>query len=265
MIASENPGAERGGHNKRAVSAVSLYEGTLQTGAVTHFASKPIVLVIDGEIQIRRLLRLTLESAGYNVREAETGMLGLYEAAVQRPDAIILDLGPSDLSGLNVLRRLREWSHIPVLIISVRDHDDAKIAALDAGADDYLTKPFSSGEFLARIRVLLRRSRPVGEVSVACFGDFEVDFTRRAVTRAGAELHLTVKEYALLRLLLQHRGKVIVHRQLLREVWGPGHEEDTHCLRVHIANLRKKIDSSAGAMRFLKTESGIGYRFINQD
>jgi two-component system KDP operon response regulator KdpE len=226
-------------------------------------APKPDLLVIDDEVQIRRLLRLTLEGGGYRVREAETGALGLNEAAVQRPDAIVLDLSLPDLSGLDVLRRLREWSHIPVLILSVRGGESDKIAALDAGADDYLTKPFGGGELLARLRVLLRRAQPAGEVSIACFGDVEVDFTKRTVTRAGTDLRLTVKEYALLRLLLQHRGKVVTHHQLLRDVWGPGHEDDTHYLRVHMANLRKKLEPAADAPRFLKTESGIGYRFTD--
>lgn len=225
-------------------------------------APKPDLLVIDDEVQIRRLLRLTLEPAGYRVREAENGALGLNEAAVQRPDAVILDLSLPDLSGLDVLRRLREWSQLPVLILSVRGAEADKIAALDAGADDYLTKPFGGGELLARLRVLLRRAQPAGEVSIATFGDIEMDFTKRTVTRAGTDLHLTPREYALLRLLLQHRGKVVTHRQLLRDVWGPAHEEDTHYLRVHMANLRKKIAPAGDAARFIKTESGIGYRFV---
>ena len=224
-------------------------------------ATKLNILIVDDEVQIRRLLKLTLESAGYAVREAENGSLGLNEAAVQRPDAVILDLSLPDLSGIEVLRRLREWSQIPVLILSVRDGEAEKIAALDAGADDYLTKPFGGGELLARMRVLLRRAQPAAEVSIVRFGDIEVDFTNRTVTRAGTDLHLTVKEYALLRLLLQHRGKVVTHHQLLRDVWGPGHENDMHYLRVHMANLRKKIEPSANQPAFLKTESGIGYRF----
>ena len=223
-------------------------------------ARQPDILVIDDEVQIRRLLRLTLESADYRVREAETGALGLNEAAVQRPDAIVLDLSLPDLGGLDVLRRLREWSHIPVLILSVRGGEADKIAALDAGADDYLTKPFGGGELLARMRVLLRRTQPAGEVSIVRFGAVEVDFAKRTVTRGGADLHLTVKEYALLRLLLQHRGKVVTHRQILRDVWGPGHEEDTHYLRVHMVSLRKKLESTPERPQFLKTESGIGYR-----
>lgn len=228
---------------------------------MTAVAAKSDLLVIDDELQIRRLLRVTLEAAGHRVREAATGALGLNEAAVRRPDAIILDLSLPDMSGLDVLRRLREWSQIPVLILSVRDGEAEKIAALDAGADDYLSKPFGGGELLARLRVLLRRAQPAGELSVTRFGDIEVDFAKRTVSRAGADLHLTVKEYALLRLLLQHRGKVVTHRQLLRDVWGPGHEEDTHYLRVHMANLRRKIEASASKPAFLRTESGIGYRF----
>ena len=225
--------------------------------------AKPEILVIDDELQIRRLLRITLEAGGYRVREAENASLGLNEAAVQRPDAIILDLSLPDMSGLDVLRRLREWSHTPVLILSVQGDETAKIAALDAGADDSLTKPFGGGELLARIRVLLRRAQPVGEASIATFGNVQVDFTRRTVTKTGEDVHLTVKEYALLRLLLQHRGKVVTHRQLLRDVWGPSHEEDTHYLRVHMANLRKKIEDAAEHPAFLKTESGIGYRFTD--
>ena len=220
------------------------------------------ILVIDDEVQIRRLLRLTLESAGYAVREAENGTLGLNEAAVRRPDAVILDLSLPDQSGLTVLGRLREWSHLPVLILSVRGGESDKIAALDAGADDYLTKPFGGGELLARIRVLLRRAQPSSEPSIARFGAVEVDFAKRSVAKSGAPVHLTGKEYALLRLLLQHRGKVLTHRQLLRDVWGPAHEADTHYLRVHMANLRKKIEAEPSMPRHLITETGIGYRFV---
>lgn len=224
-------------------------------------AAKPEVLIIDDEVQIRRLLRVTLEAGGYRVRDAENGSLGLNEVAVSRPDAVILDLSLPDLDGLEVLRRLREWTQLPVLILSVRGDEAGKIAALDAGADDYLTKPFGGGELLARMRVLLRRAQPAGELSVVRFGEVEVDFAKRHVMKSGADVHLTVKEYGLLRLLLQHRGKVVTHRQLLRDVWGPGHEDDTHYLRVHMANLRKKLETTAEQPAFLRTESGIGYRF----
>lgn len=230
---------------------------------MTTDATKPAVLIVDDEIQIRRLLRLTLETAGYRVREAETGALGLNEIAVQPPEVVVLDLSLPDMSGLDVLRRLRDWSQLPVLILSVRDGEAEKIAALDAGADDYLTKPFGGGELLARLRVLLRRVLPAGGNSVAHFGNVEVDFTKRKVTRAGTEVHLTVKEYALLRLLLQHRGKVVTHRQILRELWGSSHEEDTHYLRVHMVALRKKVEPVPQYPQFLKTESGIGYRFTD--
>lgn len=219
------------------------------------------ILVIDDEVQIRRLLRLTLEGSGYRVREAENGAFGLNEIAVRRPDVVVLDLTLPDVGGLEILRRIREWSRLPVLVLSVRGEETDKIAALDAGADDYLTKPFGGGELLARLRVLLRRVQPADELSVVRFGDVEVDFAKRSVNRSGADAHLTVKEYALLRLLLLHRGKVVTHRQLLREVWGPNHETDTHYLRVHMANLRKKLESTPEHPRFLKTESGIGYRF----
>lgn len=221
------------------------------------------ILVIDDEVQIRRLLRLALASAGYRVREAESGALGLNEAAVRQPDAIVLDLGLPDMSGLDVLRRLREWTTLPVLILSVREEEADKIAALDAGADDYLTKPFGGGELVARMRALLRRAQPVAAGSVEVFGDVEVNFADRTVRKGGEELHLTAKEYALLRLLLQHRGKVVTHRFLLREIWGPAHEADTHYLRVAMATLRKKLESSPNEPRYLKTESGIGYRFSN--
>jgi two-component system, OmpR family, KDP operon response regulator KdpE len=221
----------------------------------------PEILIIDDELQIRRLLRVTLEGAGYRVREAASGALGLNEAAVQRPDAGILDLGLPDADGLDVLRRLREWSGLPVLILSVRGEEPQKIAALDAGADDYLTKPFGGGELLARLRVLLRRAQPTGEVSIVSFGDVEVDYTTRTVTRAGADVHLTGKEYALLRLLLQHRGKVVTHRQLLRDLWGEKAEEQTHYLRVYMTHLRQKLEPDPSRPRYLKTESGIGYRF----
>jgi two-component system, OmpR family, KDP operon response regulator KdpE len=222
------------------------------------------ILVIDDEVQIRRLLRVTLEAAGYAVREADTGQVGLNEAAYRRPDALILDLGLPDLPGVEVLQRLREWSTVPVLILSVRGAEGDKIAALDAGADDYLTKPFGSGELLARLRVLLRRAQPPEETGVVTFGAVEVDLTRRLVTRNGAEVRLTAKEYAILRLLLAHRGKVITHRQVLREIWGPKAEDQTHYLRVYMAHLRQKLEDEPNQPKFFRTEAGIGYRFTGE-
>jgi two-component system KDP operon response regulator KdpE len=219
------------------------------------------VLVIDDEVQIRRLLRVTLEAAGYAVRETETGQIGLNEAAYRRPDVIILDLGLPDLPGIEVLKRLREWSRVPVLILSVRGAEGDKIAALDAGADDYLTKPFATGELLARLRAVQRRAQSAEEPSVVRFGTVEVDFARRIVAKNGSEVRLTAKEYALLRLLLMYRGRVLTHRQILREIWGPKAEEQTHYLRVYMAHLRQKLEDEPNRPKYFRTEAGIGYRF----
>lgn len=222
------------------------------------------VLVIDDEVQIRRLLRATLEGAGYAMREAATGQLGLNEIVFRRPDAVVLDLGLPDLSGLEVLKRLREWTQVPVLVLSVLGQEENKVAALDAGADDYLTKPFGGAEFLARIRVMLRRSPAENGITVVNFGPIEVDLTCRVVRKAGAEVALTAKEYALLRLLVMHRGKVLTHRQLLREVWGPKAEEQTHYLRVYIDRLRRKLEDDPTRPRHILTALGIGYRLISE-
>lgn len=222
------------------------------------------VLVIDDEVQIRRLLRTTLEAAGYVVREADCGQVGVNEIAFRRPDAVVLDLGLPDISGVEVLRRVREWSQVPILVLSVLGEEENKIAALDAGADDYLTKPFSGGELLARIRVMIRRAKPDDGVSVVTFGAVEVDLTKRIVTKDGQEVGLTAKEYALLRHLLQHRGKVLTHRQLLREVWGPKAEEQTHYLRVYMDRLRQKLEVHPKQPQYLKTALGVGYRFVSE-
>lgn len=221
------------------------------------------ILVIDDERQIRRLLRVTLEAGGYRVLEAETGTLGLQEIAHQAPDGVILDLGLPDLDGTEVIRRLREWSRVPVLVLSVREGEEDKIAALDAGADDYLTKPFGGRELLARVRAILRRAPAANELSVLTLGDIEIDLAARLVRRNGAEVHLTAKEYAFLKLLLQHRGKVVTHRQILREIWGPAAEERTDYLRVHMAHLRQKLEARPDAPRHLRTEAGIGYRLVD--
>jgi len=221
---------------------------------------KPVALVIDDEVQIRRLLRVVLESAEYQVHEAETAAQGLTDAATRRPDVVLLDLGLPDSDGVNVLRRLREWSQVPVIVLSVRDDEEGKVAALDAGADDYVTKPFSSAELLARLRAAQRKTRPEEEISRFKSGDLIVDLTARVVTRAGHEVKLTATEYALLRLFVRHAGRVLTHRQILREIWGPKSEEHRQYLRVYVTHLRQKIERDPAAPELVKTEPGIGYR-----
>jgi two-component system, OmpR family, KDP operon response regulator KdpE len=227
-------------------------------------ALKHDLLVIDDEVQIRRLLRLTLESAGHAVREVETGRLGLDEVARRAPDAVVLDLGLPDLSGLEVLRRLREWSRVPVLVLTVLAAEADKVAALDAGADDYLTKPFSGEELLARLRAILRRAPTAAEQATIHFGEITVDLAARVVRRKGADVKLTPREYSLLRILAQHRGRVVTHQHILREVWGPNSEANTHYLRVHMTHLRQKLEADPHRPRHLRTESGIGYRLVEE-
>jgi len=224
--------------------------------------SKPRLLVIDDEVQILRLLRHALETDGFDVHTAKTGKQGLGEVAVIQPEAIILDLGLPDMDGLEVLRRLREWSQVPVLILTVRNGENDVIAALDTGADDYLAKPFRARELLARMRAILRRNRAASEPAVVCFGDIEIDLAGHLVRRANEEIHLSAKEYAVLRILVQHRGRVVTHRQILREVWGPNAELQTHYLRAYIAHLRNKLEANPRTPVYLKTESGIGYRLM---
>jgi two-component system KDP operon response regulator KdpE len=225
--------------------------------------AKAEVLVIDDEVQIRRLLRFTLEEASYTMREAETGQAGLSEVAFRRPDAIILDLGLPDIAGIDVLRRLREWSPVPVLILSVFGEEKNKIAALDAGADDYLTKPFGSGELLARLRVLLRRVRPAEDTAPVQFGSIEVDLTKRLVTKDRQVVKLTAREYDLLRMLVVHRGKVLTHKQILTELWGPNAEGQTHYLRIYMMRLRQRLENDPDAPQYFQTESGVGYRLLD--
>ncbi len=225
---------------------------------------KPLALVVDDELQIRRLLRVCLEANGYRVSEAASGQEGLAEAAQRRPDVLLLDLGLPDMDGVTVLKRIREWSQVPVLVLSVRDREEDKIAALDNGADDYVTKPFSSGELLARLRVAQRHGTPVTESSVFRSGPLEVDLAARVVRVKGKEVRLTATEYSLLRLLVQYAGKVLTHRQLLREVWGPNYAEQTHYLRVYMAHLREKLETDPAKPELLTTEPGVGYRLIVQ-
>lgn len=222
---------------------------------------KPVALIIDDEVQIRRLLRVLLESVDYSVREAETATQGLTEAATCRPDAILLDLGLPDGDGVNVLRRLREWSQVPVIVLSVRDDEEGKVAALDAGADDYVTKPFSSAELLARLRAAQRKTRPLPEETAFSFNGLTVDLAARQVKRNSREIKLTGTEYALLRLFITHAGRVLTHRQILREIWGPNSEEHRQYLRVYVTHLRQKIELDPSAPKLIRTEPGIGYRF----
>jgi len=230
---------------------------------MTESGSQPVALVIDDEVQIRRFLKLALEAEGYRVFEAETGQAGLTAAVYRRPDAIILDLGLPDMDGLEVLKRLREWSKTPVLVLSVRQEIEQKVAALDQGADDYLTKPFHAAELSARLRAIRRHSPAEPTDAVYQSGSLQVDFNARKITKKGEEIHLTATEYALLRILAQNHGKVVTHRQLLREVWGPQAEEQSQYLRVYMNHLRKKIESASDSFKLIKTEAGIGYRLMD--
>ncbi len=218
------------------------------------------ILVIDDELAIRRFLHTVLNNKEFILHEAEGGHAGLAAAAAFRPDVILLDLGLPDLDGVEVIRRIREWSQVPVIVISVREREDDKIAALDAGADDYLTKPFGVGELMARIRAALRRSlRQVSE-PIFTSGDLVVDLTLRRVTVRGEDVQLTPTEYDLLRLFVNHAGKVLTHSQILKQIWGLAYQEQPHVLRVNISNLRRKIEADPSRPRHIVTEPGVGYR-----
>ena len=223
----------------------------------------PNVLLIEDEKQIRRFVKVAIEEEGCQVSEAETMAQGLIEAGLRKPDLLILDLGLPDGNGIDLIRDLRGWSDVPVLILSARSQENEKIAALDAGADDYLTKPFAVGELRARVRALLRRRARSGETAspVIEFGDVAVDLSRRLVFRAGAEVHLTPIEYRLLSTLLGHPGKVLTQRNLLREIWGPSYVESSHYLRVYVGHLRQKLEVDPTQPQHFLTETGVGYRF----
>ena len=222
------------------------------------------ILVVEDEAAIRRFVRLALGAEGHTVHEADSVARGLIEAGTRRPDLVVLDLGLPDGDGIEVIRGLRSWSTVPVIVLSARSQEADKIAALDAGADDYLVKPFGSGELMARVRAQLRRhyqQTPGGDPLIA-FGDVRIDLARRTAERAGQPLHLTPIEYKLLTHLASQPDRVITHQQLLKAVWGPGHADDTHYVRVHMANLRKKVEDNPAMPRHLRTEAGIGYRFV---
>ncbi len=220
----------------------------------------PKILVVDDEKAMQRFLSTVLSGSGFQVLQAENGRLGLTAAAVSRPDLILLDLGLPDLDGVEVIRQLREWSETPIIVLSVRDREDDKVGALDAGADDYLTKPFGSNELLARIRVALRHGLPQAGEPVYRIGDLEIDLGCRRVLLQGSEVQLTPTEYDLLRLLVRHAGKVLTHRQILKEIWGSAYLEQPHVLRVNVSNLRHKIEPDPSRPRYLLTEVGVGYR-----
>ena len=230
----------------------------------------PHILIVEDEADIRRFVRLTLESEGHTVHEAATLQRGLIEAGTRRPDLVVLDLGLPDGDGVDLIRDLRTWSAMPIIVLSARSAEASKIAALDAGADDYLVKPFGSGELMARVRAQLRRSQRASGAEATPliqFGAITVDLARRTVERrtgsdSSEALHLTPIEYKLLTYLASQPDRVITHAQLLKAVWGPGHAEDTHYVRVHMANLRKKVEDNASMPRHLRTEAGIGYRFV---
>jgi two-component system KDP operon response regulator KdpE len=224
---------------------------------------RPAVLLIEDEVQIRRFLRAALDSQGFRLIEAATGTDGLAAAATRQPEIIILDLGLPDMDGLEVIRRVREWSTIPIIILSARGQERDKITALDAGADDYVAKPFGVGELLARMRVALRHvARSVSESGESKFsvGDLQVDLAQRQVTVAGQPVHLTPIEYRLLATMVRHAGKLLTHHQLLNEVWGPSHTEQAHYLRVYTAQLRRKLEADPARPRYVLTEPGVGYR-----
>ena len=232
----------------------------------------PVAVLIEDEPQIRRFVRAALEAEGWQVHEADTAKRGLLDAGTRKPDLLVVDLGLPDGNGLDLIRDVRGWSNVPIVVLSARTDEADKIAALDAGADDYLTKPFGVGELLARVRANLRRPRVAsgdphnGAASerdtVFRFGDVEVNRQARIVRRAGAEVHLTPIEYRLLTVLVANAGRVMTHRQLLREVWGPAHSEHSHYLRIYMGHLRQKLEADPAQPRHLLTETAVGYRLL---
>ena len=225
-----------------------------------------VVLLVEDDRHIRRFLRTSLETEGWRVFEAETLRQGVIDAATRKPDLVIADLGLPDGDGVDLIRQVRTWSRVPVIVLSARSDEDDKVRALDAGADDYIEKPFGVSELLARVRANMRRQQSLGdggERSSMTIGDVEIDLAARVVKKAGAVVHLTPIEFRLLGVLVANAGRVLTHRHLLREVWGPSHVEDNHYLRVFMANLRHKLESDPAQPKMLLTETGVGYRLAN--
>jgi two-component system, OmpR family, KDP operon response regulator KdpE len=224
-------------------------------------SSQPTILIVDDEPPIRRFLRTSLAAQDYRVVEADTGVAALARLAEERPDLIVLDLGLPDIDGIELIRRIRQSVETPIVVLSVRDDEKGKVQALDLGADDYVTKPFGTEELLARVRAALRhRLAEQGERPTFKLKDLEVDLVRRIVTRRAARIHLTPKEYDLLRLLIAHAGKVLTHKHLLREIWGPAHVDDSDYLRSYVRMLRSKIEDDPTRPQLILTEPGVGYR-----
>ncbi|WP_040948892.1 response regulator [Gorillibacterium massiliense] len=224
------------------------------------------ILIVDDEPQIRKLLKVSLQAHHFDISEASTGEEGIYQATVTQPDLIVLDLGLTDMSGMTVLERIREWSPVPVIVLTAKDREEDKIAALDSGADDYVTKPFGMGELLARIRVALRHVAKTPTEPVLHFGELTLDLAQRAVEIDGSRIHLTPTEYDLLKTLAVNAGKVVTQKQLLQTVWGGQvHQSDSHYLRIYIGHLRKKLEQDPTRPQFIMTEPGIGYRFYLPD
>lgn len=220
------------------------------------------ILVIDDEPQIRRLLKVSLAAHGYEVEECKTGQEGINRAAIVKPDLVLLDLGLPDIDGKAVVVNIRQWSKVPIIILTARDQESEKIEALDAGADDYVTKPFSMGELLARLRVALRHAVTAENAPILTCGDLVIDLVGRHVMKGGKEVKLTPTEYELLKVLAQNMGKVLTHKYLLKAVWGNAYNEDTHYIRVYIGQLRRKVEGNPAQPQYIITESGVGYRLM---
>jgi two-component system KDP operon response regulator KdpE len=223
------------------------------------------VLVIEDEAPLRRALRIFLEAHDYEVALAASGREGLDLAAREHPDVVILDLGLPDMDGVGVATALRGWSTVPIVVLSARDTEPVKVAALDAGADDYVTKPFAMNEFLARLRAALRRAAPTEQERIITTADFEIDLGTKRIHRDGTELHLTPTEWQIVEVLTRHRGKLVAQQQLLQQVWGPQYEKETHYLRIYMSQIRRKLEPDPSRPRYFITEPGMGYRFVMEE